>query len=219
MKLSKITKSAGLLMIVSVFSLCPADPARAKYLGSTGRTYEIVEPDFLMEIEKKAAQVDWNKAMDRDRMKEKVKNFHPHNLKNLPKATANRTFYVDPTWTLDFDIPDGKGGILYPKGYTFNPLDYRPLNSILVVLDAGDPEQIEWFKKTPYRDDYRVKVLLSGGNYYDLMMDLDRPVFYLVEPHAERLQLQAVPSVIIQRDNLLQVYEVLVGKKEKKHDQ
>jgi len=25
------------------------------------------------------------------------------------------------TYTTEIDVPDGKGGVLYPKGYTFNP--------------------------------------------------------------------------------------------------
>ncbi len=42
------------------------------------------------------------------------------------------------TFTLGNDIPDGKGGVLYPKGYAFNPSNYLSLTSLLVVIDSDD---------------------------------------------------------------------------------
>ncbi|MBU4264368.1 MAG: hypothetical protein KKC76_21175 [Proteobacteria bacterium] len=52
-------------------------------------------------------------------------------------------------------------------------------------------------------------MILSGGDYYDLTKELDRPVFYLVDTVVRRLLHAAVPSVIQQQDNMLQMREVL----------
>ncbi|WP_429885541.1 hypothetical protein [Geoalkalibacter halelectricus] len=204
-------------ILCCLWALCLAPCAawgQAKHLGTFGRTYGIAEPDMLEEIRARAAQIDWQKHLDAEKMKEKVKSFQPDNLQRLPKATRTRSFMTDPTYVLDMDIPDPRDPsgqtILYPKGFSFNPLDYRPLSSILVIFDATDPDQLAWFESTPYRDDFRAKVLLSDGNYFEVMERLDRPVFYLIAPHAERLQLQAVPSVIVQRDRALEVTEILV---------
>ena len=182
----------------------------ARHLGTVGNVYPVVEPDALAEIREAAVRVDWEKIIDRQQKLTMIKKFRPRDLHPLPAATADRSFLVNMTYTLDADIPDGKGGVLYPKGFTFNPLDYVKLTNLLVIIDAGDPQQIEWFKSSPYVEDYRTRLILSGGDYYDLAQELDRPVFYLVDTVARRLQLAAVPSVIRQQDNMLRVNEVRV---------
>ena len=94
---------------------------QAKELGNFGMTYRIAERDALTEIEERAKQVDWHKVLD----KRKIENYQgPPDRVRLPRAKRNRSFQVDMTYTTEIDVPDGKGGILYPTGYTFNPLDY-----------------------------------------------------------------------------------------------
>jgi conjugal transfer pilus assembly protein TraW len=182
----------------------------AKHLYTAGNLYPIVEPDALSEIRDAAAQVDWEKAIDRQKKLAMIKNFRPVDLHPLPVAKEDKSFLVDMTYTLDSDIPDGKGGMLYPRGFSFNPLDYVSLTSILVVIDAGDRRQVDWFKVSPYAEDYRTRLILSGGDYYDLSDELDRPIFYLMDTVARRLQLAAVPSVVRQQDNMLHVREVML---------
>ena len=192
------------------FFILGADACFAKHLGTVGTVYPIVEPDALAEIREAAARVNWEKVIDQKKKLEMIKNFRPGKLHPLPVAKVDKTFLVDMTYTLDTDIPDGKGGVLYPKGFSFNPLEYVSLTSVLVIIDAADRYQVGWFKASPYAGDYRTRLILSGGDYYDLTEELDRPVFYLVDAVAQRLQLAAVPSVIRQQDNMLQVREVLV---------
>jgi conjugal transfer pilus assembly protein TraW len=187
-----------------------ASLASGKHLGTVGRVYPVVEPDALVEIRETAARVDWRKAIDKEKMMTRIKNFRPEYLHPLPVAGANRTFLQDMTYTLDIDIPDPRGGILYPKGFSFNPLDYVNLTSTLVVIDAGDRRQVDWFKTSPYADDYRTRLLLAGGDYYDLAEELGRPIFYLMDTMARRLRLTAVPSVIRQEGNMLEVREMMV---------
>lgn len=193
----------------AVLTLGLALPATAQQiLLREGRVYPIIEPDMLVEIQSKAASVDWAKVIDKKKQKEKLKNFQPENLVKLPAAKENRAFLVDMTYTLDVDLPDGKGGILYPKGYTFNPLEYAPLRGKLVVIDGSDPRQVKWFASSPYFADINVRLLLCGGSYSHLMEKFRRPVFYYMQPMAIRLQLEAVPSVVEQTGKHLQVTEV-----------
>jgi len=187
-----------------------AEACFAKHLGTVGNVYPIGEPDALAEIREAVARVDWEKAIDRQHKLEMIKNFRPRDLHPLPAAKLDKSFLVDMTYTLDSDIPDGKGGVLYPRGFSFNPLDYVSLTSVLVVIDAGDRWQVDWFKTSPYAEDYRTRLILSGGDYYDLSEELDRPVFYLMDTVARRLKLAAVPSVVGQQDNMLQVREVML---------
>ncbi|MFZ5759836.1 MAG: hypothetical protein ACOY32_09445 [Thermodesulfobacteriota bacterium] len=187
-----------------------ADVSFARHLGTVGHVYPVVEPGALAEIQEAAARVDWEKAIDRQKKLAMIKNFRPSDLHPLPVSKEDRSFLVDMTYTLDSDIPAGKGGVLYPRGFSFNPLDYVSLTSTLVVIDADDRRQVDWFKTSPYAEDYRTRLILSGGDYYDLSEELDRPVFYLMDTVARRLKLAAVPSVIRQQDNMLLVREVML---------
>ena len=199
------------ILVTAIFiRLLDADVSFAMHLGSVGNVYSVVEPDALDDIKEAAARVDWDKAIDRQKKLAMIKNFRPRDLHPLPVAEVDRSFLVDMTYTLDSDIPDGKGGVLYPRGFSFNPLDYVSLTSVLVVIDAGDRRQVDWFKATPYAEDYRTRLILSGGDYYDLTEELERPVFYLVDTVSRRLQLAAVPSVVRQQDNMLLVREVML---------
>jgi conjugal transfer pilus assembly protein TraW len=199
------------ILVIAIFiSISGVHASFARHLGTAGNVYPVVEPDALDEIRAAAGRVDWGKVIDGQKNLAMIKKFRPRDLHPLPAAKADKSFLVDMTYTLDTVIPDGKGGVLYPKGFTFNPLDYVKLTSSLVVIDAGDPKQVQWFKSSPYTDDYRTRLILSGGDYYDLSQELNRPVFYLADTVARRLQLSAVPSVIRQQDNMLQVDEVRV---------
>ena len=198
-----------LITALLLLALPAAVEAAIHDLGTFGATYSIAEKDALAEIRERASQIDWTKYFNRKRMAEAVKNYRPDNIARLPRATENRTFTVDMTYTLEFDIPDGKGGILYPKGYTFNPLSYVQLPNILVVIDASDDRQVKWLSSSEYITDYRTMLLITGGSAWDTAHRLERPVFYATRQIVDRLQLKAVPSVIRQlSDKYMQVQEV-----------
>ena len=174
-------------------------------VGRAGAVYPIAENDALTELMQKVRHVDWKRQFTD--IRRSVRAFQPPDLANLPRARHDRTFMVDPTYTLLFDIPDGKGGILYPKGYTFNPLDYVSLPDILVFIDGADMKQLEWFQKSPYAKAPNVMLLLTGGSYPKVEQTLQRPVFYAPERIKKRFRIEAVPSVLYQRGKLLEVKE------------
>lgn len=178
---------------------------QAKELGTFGMTYRIAERDALAEIEERAKQVDWHKVLD----KRKVENFQgPPDRVRLPRAKRNRSFPVDMTYTTEIDVPDGKGGVLYPKGYTFNPLDYVTYPKTLVVIDGTDPEQVKWFAASEYDKRLDVTLLLSEGSFGAVSKRISRPLFYADRKIVERLKLKAVPSVVRQNGRMMEVNEV-----------
>ncbi len=187
--------------------------AAAKELGSVGATYPIIEKDALTEIEDRAKEVDWSRIMDRKKMEAKIRDYRPEGMTNLPAAKKDRTFHVNMSYTLDFDIPDGKGGILYPRGYSFNPLAYIFYPGVLVVIDGDDNRQVEWFRASPYAKDLRVRLLLSGGSYNEIMDRLKRPVFYANGGIVKRLQLAVVPAVVFQKGTVMEVREYAIDNK------
>ena len=77
----------------------------------------------------------------------------------------------------------------------------------------SDPDQVDWFKDSSYSAAFNTKLLLSDGNHQDTAKKLERPVFYLNEKIAFRLQLQAVPSVVAQSGRYMEVRQIDVNKK------
>jgi conjugal transfer pilus assembly protein TraW len=177
----------------------------ANNLGEVGRTWPIAEVDALTEIEARARQVDWNKVID----KKKVETFQgPPDTMRLPRAKRDRVFLVDLTYTTEIDVPDGKGGILYPKGYTFNPLDYLTYPKTMVVINGNDPEQVQWLAASEYATRLDVTLLLTEGRYGPVAKRVNRPVFYANRKIIDRFRLKAVPSIIRQKGRLIEVTEV-----------
>ena len=77
-----------------------------------------------------------------------------------------------------------------------------------MVIDGSDPQQVEWFKGSPYFQNQRAILMLSGGYAAEVKQELKRPVYYLTDDIAARLQLKAAPSVVVEQDNKLTVREV-----------
>lgn len=194
----------AILTFIVVIGLSPC--VEAKNLGNIGMTYPIKERDAQEEIQERAKTVDWKKVLSRV----KPENYRPTNVITLPRASKDNTFLVDMTYSLEMDIPDGKGGVLYPKGFTYNPLDYVPYHKTLIVIDATDPDQIAWFNASEYSPRKDVTLLITGGNYLEAGKKTDRPVFYATEIIRDRFGLQAVPSVIRQKFRMMEVKEVAV---------
>ena len=169
-------------------------------------TSAVVETDLAEALRQRAVSVDV------EQLRSVQAHYQPANLHTLPRAVEDTTTRVDLTHTLEQDLVDAQGTILYPRGFTFNPLRYVSLTGALVVIDGSDPEQVAWFKGSPYGANRRALLLLSGGLAATLRDELRRPVAYLTEDIAQRLQLQAVPSVVIEQENQLVIREVSLGR-------
>ena len=187
------------------------DPAgSARNPGTVGAVYPIAEPDALSEIEERARRVDWEKVIGRKIVEKKVVSFRPAGLVPLARAEKGRKYTVDLTYTLSEDIPDGKGGTLYPKGYAFNPLDYVTLPNTLVVLDGADEAQVNWFYSSEHFNDFKTILLITDGSYSELSKELKRPVYYADGAIIDRFDLEAVPAVVRQKGKNMEVQEIAV---------
>ena len=196
------------LYCLILFGLVSNGWANVKELGIMGKTYSISESDALQEIRSRAAAVDWQALLRSPENLEKLRNFKPDGIPKLPRAIEDRSFFVDMTYTLEFDIPNGMGGILYPAGYAFNPLDYIDYHGTLVVFDAADPEQIKWVEDSGYAANFSARLLITDGSYRQTASRIDRHVYFAVPAIVNRLQLRSLPSVIRQKGNKMEVQEI-----------
>jgi conjugal transfer pilus assembly protein TraW len=209
------TKKLVIQHVLAVAFLCllVVSGAAAKDLGTFGAVYDIVEKDALKELEEKAKSVDFSKAVDRNAFARRARDFTPEDVKKtrtIGPARKNRTFLVDMTYTLERDIRDDNGNVVYPAGYAFNPLSYVAYPRTLVILNGKRAEQINWFQRSSYAKDARVTLLLADGLYSELSRSLKRPVFYASTRLIEAFRIQAVPSVVRQSGSYMEVTEVVV---------
>lgn len=198
-------KSAFLFILLAVPVLTFAGVI--KEIGTFGQVYPIVEPDIVTELQQGIPKVDLEK------MKADYAHYQPADLHKLPKAKADRTFSVSMMYTLDHDLTDEKGQVLYKKGYTFNPLQYSHFIGGLVVIDGSDPAQVDWFKASSYFTNNQAILLLSDGYAAELKEQLKRTVYYLTKDIQARLHFAAVPSVAIPQDKTMMVREVKIADK------
>ena len=183
-----------------------ASAAQAQENQPLGRVYPVVEPDIVAELTEKVHSIDLS------RIEAEHEHYQPFDLHKLPRAKENKQFNLDMTYTLDRNLIDDKGTIIYPQGYTFNPLNHFSLPGGIIVLDASDPQQLEWFKSSPYINNPRTYLLLSDGYAAELRTSLKRPVYYFTHEIAKRLTVQAVPAIIIEREKHLVAWEVYLEK-------
>ncbi|EZP72177.1 MULTISPECIES: conjugal transfer protein TraW [Novosphingobium] len=168
--------------------------AQATGSSSTiGRTWPIAEPDALAEIEAKVAGL----PRDMRAAYGPRGNWTALKAASLGVAPADRVRSVVPFHTLDFDIalPDGK--VLYPKGFTFNPLTYVRLPQRLVIVH---PRDLAWGLRIARPGDFVVLTALGtdSGDAIELSEKSGRAIFILEERMKERLGLTVAPVVVAQ---------------------
>ncbi|WBO21753.1 conjugal transfer protein TraW [Sphingomonas abietis] len=179
-------------------SAAGSGPGRA----TIGRTYPIAEPDALSEIEAKVATLP----------KDMSANYGPRSkwsaLKAaaLPSASADRTRTVVPFYTLDFDLKLPDGRVLYPKGFTFNPLTYVKLPQRIVVVH---PRDLAWALRTARQSDFILLAALGAdnGDAIEASEKTGRAIYILEERVKERLGIQAAPVIVAQSGTSLVLTE------------
>ncbi len=209
-----IIKGAVLAIIAVTLTLLPFKTASGINLGVVGKTYPVTERDASEELKDRVRSVDWQKLLAKNGI-ESMKRYKPESARSLPRAREDKVRIVDMTYTLDFDITDGKGNVVYPKGYTFNPLDFMNYDRTIVVMNGADREQVEWFKKSPYFKRPNVMILITDGNYYDLSEELGQPVYFAHGKIVSRFQLRFVPSIAVQNKRMMEVTEIDIDHRDK----
>lgn len=190
------------IMVLAVSAFPTPVPAST---ATIGRTWPIAEPDALAEIEARAARQPANMAAS----------FGPRAgwsaMQSAPlgRVTQDRTRYVVPFYTLDQEIRLADGSLLYPKGFTFNPLTYVSLPQRLVIVA---PHDLPWALDHAALTDF---ILLASGGTGDadaitLGERHCRALFILEDRVKARLGLTHAPVIVRQVGQRLELREVRV---------
>lgn len=192
-----------------------AASAHAENLGTIGPTYPIAEQNLLDHImatlrqKERSGELQRLQELAQARATQSVRS--PKPVPGLSRASTARTYYFDPTFTLDRNITDENGQLLFAAGLRKNPLDVVSLSKHLLFFDARDPRQVARAKELIETYQGRVKPILVGGSYLDLMKAWNRQVFYDQEGALVRkLGIQAVPAIVSQEGSRLRIDEVAI---------
>ena len=181
--------------------------AAADVIGTVGRTYPFAELDALSEITERAKQLDWKRIFAE--AGKKGRSLRPA-IPELPRAASTRKRQVEMSYTLDADVPDPKfpSRVLYPKGFTFNPLEYMAMPTCVVFVDVSDRNQREWLFSSRQGRDPMTPILLTGGDMDVIESRLKRPVYYADQLLLERFGIESVPAIACQKGVSLELEEI-----------
>ncbi|MCD2450518.1 conjugal transfer protein [Methylicorpusculum oleiharenae] len=180
-------------------------------LGTLGDVTKIAEIDFLEELKRRMASIDW-----KQKQQQAIARFWAQQkFEALPTAQADRNRTVDMTITVPRDLAAPNGQWIIRAGQTINPLDKMPFGLCLMVFDATVPAQVELIQHQSCQDKQaRVMYLATSlprqsgwDSLKHLETTLKAPVYLLTPDVRSRFQLQQVPAVVEQSGNHLLVRE------------
>jgi len=190
-----------------------------KDFGTQGHSYQITEQEFLQMIAERLKKIDMKKEQKKMQslVRDRVEN--PRAVEAVKPATATRSFYFDPTYTLDQDVVLPCGKILHKAGTKVNPLEHMDLNRRLLFIDTRRIEQVKWLmeeldkpllgRKEPVED----RVILVGGSpstLKELLKDEHKNKVYFDQGGelTKRFGITGSPAVVVQDGLRLKIDEI-----------
>lgn len=203
----------GLGLLLASLALAGTPPARAIDLGSLGPTYAITEPHLLTSIEQRLRDLQRSGELRRLAAQAAARGIdtarQPPPVEGLAATAFPRSFLVDPSLTLERNVLDTNGRLLFAAGTRRNPLEVVRLSRQLLFFDARDPRQLRRAREIAQRQPGGVRPVLTGGSYLALMQAWRTPVYYdqggLL---TRRLGIRQVPALVSQDGLRLRVDEL-----------
>jgi conjugal transfer pilus assembly protein TraW len=119
----------------------------------------------------------------------------------FPKAEKDTVYFIDPTYTLQEDITDQNGNILFKKGAKANPSEYASLGRY-VIIDGNDPRQVEFAVAGNFR-----KIILVSGDLVKLTAQYTQRFYFVNDRIIDLVKLKRVPVVFEQEGSHVKVSE------------
>lgn len=188
--------------------------ARAQDLGVIGPVYPIAEPSLLEVILSKLREAEATgvlSRLQRDTQANVKRGIEqPAPVARITKTTKTRSFTYDPSIVVPYAITDAEGKVIVAPGTKVNPLDTVSLSKALLFIDARDAAQVGRARNILDERGGKVKVILTGGSYLDLMRRWKRPVFFDQQGQlSDKLGIRHVPALVTQDGKRLRIDEIL----------
>mgnify|MGYP001579505787 CR=1 FL=1 len=180
----------------------------ARDIGTIGPTYQILERDLVDLIKDRLNQKKSTGELDalNQQMKSRGKQYaaRPQGI-TLPPAAEYKAIALNPLYTLDKDIADANGKILYFKGTQVNPLKLKPLTKSLCFFDGDDEKQVQWILQFCAKEK-KNKLIMINGDYLALSKKTQLRLYFDQRGFlVNRFGITAVPSVVRQSGEVLYV--------------
>ena len=182
-------------------------------LGVYGKVYEINEPDWLKEVLKKAKLAEENGILEEkiNEKKEAIKRYlkRPKGV-DLEFAKENSHRLFDPTYTLERDIANEYGEVIYPAGYTFNPLNYMTWNKRLCLINGDREAEVEWAYKS-CQNVVKDRIILTKGCFSCVQEKFDQKIYFdQYQMIIKKFNIKKTPSAISQFKKMILIKEFYV---------
>lgn len=196
-------------------SLVMSFSARAEDMGAIGQVYPILEMDFLDYIQAKLNFMQQSGELQQiqDKFKARVirHSDRPIPVSGVSKALQNKTWLIDPSITVPYDLRDGQGRVFAQQGSKVNPLALISIHHPMVFINGDDLSQIQWLQRTLNGKLKRIKLVLTSGSISELSKRLHQPVYFdqggkLIA----NFHIQHVPAVVEQEGLKLKISEIKV---------
>lgn len=167
----------------------------------SAKTYPIVEEDFTASIKTYADSQEF-KLKSELKAKKRKEEILDYKGVYLPKASDNSTYEVAYSYTLTREIPrvDKYGniiGVLYPKGYTFNPLLYLvQAPPPIIVFNPCDYKERKFVSDYLEKNNISLRMLVSTGCALKDIKGYDEFVYPLDAQAVEKFKLRSSVSII-----------------------
>lgn len=198
---------------LSVILLVLSQQVLSEDLGVIGPIYDIQERDLIIVMQEKlrvmqnTGELPKVEESYREQIIEGIE--RPRPVDGIKSAQIDRTYYIDPTYTLDRDVIDEQGRLMFRKGTQINPLDYAGLNQVLIFFDGDDEKQREFVVKYLEEEKLPVKPILIAGAPLELMREWKREVFFdqggVLSRH---FRITASPATVRQEGKRLRIDEI-----------
>jgi conjugal transfer pilus assembly protein TraW len=184
-------------------------------LGTIGPVYPIQESHLLEfirnRLQEKERSGELKKLEEQARARGIDAVTRPTPVAGIKPTESARTFYYDPTFTLDRNVLDDKGNLLFAAGTRKNPLEIVALSKHLLFFDGRDKRQVMRARELISFYSGRVKPILVGGSYLDVMKSWRTPVYYDQQGVlTRRFGIQQVPAIVSQEGLRLRIDELVL---------
>lgn len=183
-------------------------------LGVVGPTYPIAEQDLLQVIQSRLREKEKSgelAKLQQAAVKRSVSSIEqPKPVPGLTKAVKARTWYYDPSIVAQRNYTDAAGTVIVPAGTRVNPLDYVAMSKHLLFFDGRDRGQVKRAEELIRHYQGRIKPILTGGSYVELMRQWKAQVYYDQSGAlVHKFGIERVPALVSQEGRRLRVDEII----------
>lgn len=177
-------------------------------LGCCGQLFPVQEENLIVALEKrfygKPGLEEALAVAVKDLVPKDEKSFQP--VAGLTRCLEERSWFFDPSFTLEAPVRDEKGEVLVERGRKISPLEDRQIASVYLFFDGTDPEQVEWAGKH-----IESRWILTGGDPFALSKEYGKAVYFdQGGVICEKLGIGFLPAILRQEGSELLLQEVVI---------